>query len=288
VGRTRPLQRLAVFLAGAAIAIVMAVTAGGMVSGMAGLSPFAASALVSALICGLFLALSYFILRQDGAPLAALGLPADRHHWTELATGFLVTAVFFCGAAWIQSRNVGAQWHFQGARGVGAALAALPLVAAMTLAEELMFRGVALRYLRLAWGDRAAIGITAAAFGVYHVVGSGHWAMGAFFQFLLPSLGGLLFAWAAVRSNGLSLPIGLHLGGNWIQASVAGFRIGPAPGAGADAVWRIPISAADLQTLTAADVAVRLPYLTAIALAALVTWVILRTAPAARTHARWL
>jgi len=148
-----------------------------------------------------------------------------------------------------------------------AALSALPLVGAMVCAEELLFRGVGLRYLRNACGDCTAIAMTAVAFGVYHLAGSGYWGIGAFFQFLMPCLGGVLFAWAAIRSNALSLPIGLHLGGNWVQASVAGFHVGPADGA-VDAVWRIPITTSDVHVITAPDVAVRLPYLAALALAA--------------------
>ena len=69
--------------------------------------------------------------------------------------------------------------------------------------------------------------------------------MGLVFQFLMPTIGGLLFAWAAIRSGGLALPIGLHLGGNWVQASVAVFGPHPAPGAAESfaGLWRIPISA---------------------------------------------
>lgn len=289
MGNTRPLRPLVVFIAGAVIAVVVATTAGGMLAGMAGgLPPVTSAALVSAIICVLLLALSRILLRQDGVPLAALGLPSDLRRSRELATGFVVTAVCFGGAAWLQSRTVGAPWDFQGVAGMRAAIAALPLVTAMVLAEELTFRGLALRQLRLAWGDRAAMAITAAAFGVYHVAGSGYWAMGAFFQFLMPCLGGALLAWAALRTNGLSLPIGLHLGGNWVQASVAGFRVDPSPGTAADAIWRIPISAADVHVLTAPDVAARLPYLAALALATMATWTALRTASTARTNGRWL
>jgi membrane protease YdiL (CAAX protease family) len=143
------------------------------------------------------------------------------------------------------------------------------------LAPQRAAARVGLRYLRHACGDRAAIAMTAVAFGVYHVAGSGYWAIGAFFQFLMPSLGGVLFAWAAIRSKGLSLPIGLHLGGNWVQASVAGFHVGPSDAA-ADAIWRISITTADVQAITAPDFAVRLPYLTALAVAAALTSALLR------------
>ena len=115
-------------------------------------------------------------------------------------------------------------------------------------------------------------------------IGSQNWGMGLGFQFLMPTIGGLLFAWAAVRSGGLALPLGLHLGGNWIQASVAVFAPQAVPGA-AEAtagLWRIPVSARDVQVLMAPDVLPRLPLLLAIATAAALTAYWLRRAPHAQ------
>ena len=82
---------------------------------------------------------------------------------------------------------VGATWQFTGIRGLFGALADLPLVLCLVLAEELLFRGAALRSLRAMAGDRAAIALTALAFGVYHVLGTQNWAMGLAFQFLMPT-----------------------------------------------------------------------------------------------------
>ena len=42
--------------------------------------------------------------------------------------------------------------------------------------------------------------------------------MGWVFRLGMPTLGGLVFGVAMIRSGGLALPIGLHLGGNWVQA----------------------------------------------------------------------
>jgi membrane protease YdiL (CAAX protease family) len=282
------MRALTIFVAGAAVSIVLAIVAGGMLMGMAGgLAPMHAAALVSALICAQLLALSAVILRRDSSSLRVLGLPGNRRRAGELAAGFAITAVLFAGVAWLQSRMIGAGWDFQGLTGVSAALAALPLVAVMVLAEELLFRGVALRCLRAAARPRVAIAVTAIAFGLYHLIGSGTWAMGAFFQFVLPCIGGALFAWAAIRSEGLSLPIGLHLGGNWVQASVAAFRADSAPDAAADAIWRIPISAADLQFLTAPDVLQKLPYLAACTLAGVMTWALLEVSHHAKDRSRF-
>ena len=283
---TKSLIRLLAFVPGAAVSIAAAIAAGATLSGLAGgLAPVTTAALISALMAGFLLGLAHLMLRRDRLTLGVLGLPADRRRWRELSIGFVVMTVLTLAIALVQSRAVGAPWQFQGSAGLRAALFALPLVAAMVLAEELLFRGIALRYLREGWGDRAAIAVTAVAFGLYHVVGTRNWAMGAAFQFLMPSLAGALFAWAAIRSRGLSLPLGLHLGTNWVQAAVAGFDAG-GPNATVFAIWRIPVSAADVQALTAPDVIVRLPHLTALAAAAIATWLLLRRHATERPAAR--
>ena len=94
--------------------------------------------------------------------------------------------------------------------------------------------------------------------------------MGAVFRFLMPTLGGLLFGWAALRSAGLALPLGLHLGGNWIQSSVTGFAPTTlAPDAPVQALWQIPITVHDVRVLTAPDLVPHLPFMLAIAVATL-------------------
>jgi membrane protease YdiL (CAAX protease family) len=283
--RRASLLRLVLFVVGAAASLAFAIAAGSAATGMlGGVRPLVAMALITALASAAMLAVTAGLLRSEGASLSALGLPHDRRRMGELAVGVVITSALFLAVAAAQSAMVGAAWQFMGIRGLLAALVDLPLVLCLVLGEELLFRGAALRYLRQMAGDRWAIALTAVAFGVYHVLGTHYWAMGLVFQLLMPTLGGLLFAWAAVRSGGLALPIGLHLGGNWVQASVAVFGPEMAHG-GAEAtggLWRIPISASDVQVLTAPDVLPRLPLLLAFAIAAALTLRLGRSADAQR------
>jgi uncharacterized protein len=280
-----PLLHLVLFIAGAAASLVFAIAAGSTVTGMlGGARPLVVMALISALASAALLVVTAGVLRLEGVKSSVLGLPLDRRRLGELAAGFVVTSTLFLAVAAIQSAMVGATWQFAGVSGLLGALAELPLVLCLVLGEELLFRGAVLRSLRELAGDRWAIAMTAVAFGAYHVIGSQNWAMGLAFQFLMPTLGGLLFAWAAVRSGGLALPIGLHLGGNWVQLSVAVFapqaaRVATETTAG---LWRIPISASDVQVLMAPDVLARLPMLMAFAIAAALTARWLRRSPAAQ------
>ena len=276
------LRALVVFALGASAAIAVGIAAAAFVGGALGVSQSTLTmAVASGSIAAGLLVLSAWLLRREGMPLDALGLPTNRHRARELGLGFVVSAVLFLAVTWTQSVVVNAQWQFQGTRGVMAALAGLVMTACMVSAEELLFRGVGLRYLRKLCGDWGATMLTAMLFGAYHLVGSQDWAMGAFFRFLTSALGGVLFAWSAVRSGGLALPIGLHFGGNWVQASIAGFTT--PGGESVPALWRIPISPGDMQLLVAPDVLPRLPYFVAIGTAATVTWMFLRTR---RTTAR--
>ncbi len=152
----------------------------------------------------------------------------------------------------------------------------------MVLFEELVFRGYALRVLRMRHGDAVAIVATAAAFGTYHLIGSQDWAMGLTFRFATSFAGGLLFAWVAIRTRGLAWPIGLHLGGNWVQASIAGFA--PTDASGVGAVWRIAIDAEQFAALTAPDLAARWPYLAGLGLTALAVAVVTSPRSAATRH----
>jgi uncharacterized protein len=280
-----PVLRLVLFCAGAAASLAFAIAAGSTVTAMlGGARPLVVMALIGALASAGMLLVTMALRRVGGAGLAALGLPLDRRRLGELVAGFVVTSTLFLAVAAVQSAMVGATWQFTGVSGLFGALAELPLVLCLVLGEELLFRGAVLRSLRELAGDRWAIAMTAAAFGAYHVIGSQNWAMGLAFQFLMPTLGGLLFAWATVRSGGLALPIGLHLGGNWVQLSVAVFTPQAARGAteATAGLWRIPISASDVQVLMAPDVLARLPLMMALAIAATITAYWLRRSPGAQ------
>lgn len=268
-------RQLLAFIIGAGCCAVVSIPLSAAIVGGLGLRPQAASmAVASSILSALLLAWSAILLRYQGAPFAALGLPTTTDRMRELAFGTMLSVFLFFAVACVQSWVVDATWEFGGAPGALSALKGLMVASSMVLAEELLFRGVMLRSLRQMYGDRTAILFAALLFGAYHLVSSGDWAMGAVFRFVMPTLGGLLFGWAAIRSAGLALPIGLHLGGNWVQAFVVGFepvRALSVPER-ATTLWRVPITGEDLRLLTAPDLLPRLPYLVAMVVAAMVTW----------------
>jgi uncharacterized protein len=213
----------------------------------------------AAVFSALMLAATVAVLRLEGATLRVLGLAPSRQRICELVTGFAIGAALFVSLALVRASSVGAVWTFAGGDASMSALAGLAVALLLLLPEELIFRGYAFRRLIDALGAGPAIGISAVLFGLYHVAGSGMWGVGAMFQFAMPALGGLVFGWTAVRSGGLSLPIGLHLGGNWVQASVLSFA--GSSGSGPRALWTAQLSDVQQQYLFAPDLAPHLPYI---------------------------
>lgn len=76
--------------------------------------------------------------------------------------------------------------------------------------EEIVFRGYFMRKLDTAIGIRAAIYVTSIAFGLYHGL--------VFDSITGPAIWGLVYAALAYWTKGLAIPIGFHIGVNYIQA----------------------------------------------------------------------
>jgi len=239
---------------------------GGALNGPAGRVAYVAYA-VSALL--LLLGITWRSLRRDGESLRDLGLTLDIRRLREFAFGVAVTAVLFAGCALVRAAWVGASWRFEGTAGLGAALVALPIAFLLMAPEELVFRGYGFRQLTAAYGPRVTIAVSALAFGVYHLAqtGFGMWGIGAFWVVALPALGGIVFGMAMVQTNGLALPLGLHLGGNWVQASV--FRLGGPTDGAATALFTAPVTSAQAQILWSPDPLPHVPYLVMMAGAAI-------------------
>ncbi|WP_436493525.1 CPBP family intramembrane glutamic endopeptidase [Actinokineospora sp. HUAS TT18] len=252
-GQLHPVWRLAGFAA--AVAVAFGIT--GVVVGLVG-TPW----LFPVVLAASLLAVTWLALRLDGRGLADLGLRFTRGRLSQAGAGFLIGTAVFSGVALTHAAMVGATWRFGGTEVVGAVVAGLTMMLVSVVVEELVFRGYAFRQLSALGGPGVAVVVTSVAFGAYHLIGRPYWAMGAVFVVVMSLLGGLVFAYALLRSGGLPLVIGLHWGGNWAMSSLFG--------SGAGAVWSADFSHAQLAALTAPDLGPHLPYLAALAVIALV------------------
>lgn len=263
--------RLLGFVVAAAAAIILIGQVAGLSFGLLGIGPdhVAAQWLFPVLFSTALLGVTWAALRTEKSGFAVLGLVPTRRRAAEFGVGFAVAVVIFSVVAVVRAAAVEAGWTLNPASGARAALVGLPFTFVLMFSEELIFRGYAFRKVQTLWGGPVAVVGSSLLFGAYHVVGSNSWGMGAVFLFAMPALGGLVFGLAALRTGGLALPLGLHLGGNWSGANV--FGLGAPEGS---ALWTAPVDAAQASWLLAPDLLSRLPYLIGVGLlaGAVIAW----------------
>jgi uncharacterized protein len=237
---------------------------GGSLNGPAGRWAYVVTGLL------LLLGITRLALWREGKSLSALGLAFDSRRLREFGYGFAITSVLFGGAALARAVWIGATWRFEGVAGILGLLLGLPVAFLLMAGEEIVFRGYGFRHLIAAVGARAALVMSALAFGVYHLAQTGFsmWGIGAVWVVALPALGGIVFGLAMIRTGGLALPLGLHLGGNWIQASVLRFA-GPTEGA-PSALFTASLSTNQAQELWSPDLLPHVPYLLVMVVAVIV------------------
>ncbi|MDR9415642.1 MAG: CPBP family intramembrane glutamic endopeptidase [Gracilimonas sp.] len=90
------------------------------------------------------------------------------------------------------------------------------------LIEELVFHGVLLYGLIKYSSQRTGILVSSVAFGIFHwfsygVLGNG---LGMTLVFITTGLMGYVFAKSYVKTQSIILPVGLHLGWNWVNGSI--------------------------------------------------------------------
>jgi uncharacterized protein len=269
--RGRALLRVTVFLIVGALAWMAPGPIVGLVGGLFGHTAARGPGVAVALVLpSLILVVANWVaLRREGESLADVGLTLDARRAREFALGFLVSAGLFAAVPLARAIAVGATWELRGRDGLQAAIVGLPVAFLLMFPEELIFRGYAFRRLIDVCGTRAAVVASALLFGVYHLAqsGFGYRGIGAFWVVAMPALGGILFGLAMVRTRGLALPVGLHLGGNWVQASVLRFE-GQA-GAEVASLVGAPLTMPQIQRLFSPDLPSHVPYMIAVAVATL-------------------
>ena len=165
-------------------------------------------------------------LALEGRPLPSIGLRMDRRWWVEFALGTAGGVLLLVLVA-LAVRATGAfHWQSNPAGGALALVKAAGMFLGVACFEELTFRGYP--FQRLVQGALGAKG-TLALFALFFALG--HWGN--------PGMAGATKAWATlnialaaillgiawIRTASLALPIGIHLGWNWCQGPLLGFRV---------------------------------------------------------------
>ncbi|MBE3598571.1 MAG: CPBP family intramembrane metalloprotease [Limnochordaceae bacterium] len=144
------------------------------------------------------------------------------------AAAMAAVAAVQAGFGWIRvERATGPSAAPPASRALGAVL----LVAAAALAEEWLFRGLLLSFLRRYVGSAAAIAVSSLLFGLAHLPNARLGASQATVPlqqatgFVTACVSGWAFSAMVLRTGGLSMAVGAHLAWNLVQWPVLGFPL---------------------------------------------------------------
>jgi membrane protease YdiL (CAAX protease family) len=170
------------------------------------------------------LGVTWVCTRLRGEPLASGGFVLDRRWLAQLAAGVAIGV----GSILVISAAIaavgGVSFALDPARSAGTLLRAAYVFLCVALFEETLVRGFVFQRLLAGAGFWPAQLVLALLFA------AGHWdnpgMEGATLAVATLSMvtGAFLFGLAYVRTRGLALPVGLHLGWNWCQG-LLGFGV---------------------------------------------------------------
>ena len=202
--RIRTLAAVALFWA-VAIALMIAM---GMLRGM--LPPAVAPLAWGVVSSALLLVLSALALRREGRATADAGLRFETGSIARFAVGLAIGAAMYGTHLLLLVGVAGVRLGDGAARGGAPLLLAALTFLALSVMEEVGFRGWPLRRLERALGRAPALLIGALAFALLHVA----YGWPPVNALLGAGTGALVFGTAALTTRGLAVPIGMHAAWN--------------------------------------------------------------------------
>ena len=173
--------------------------------------------LLSSLIGPILVVLvTYLFLKWDGKSFAAAGLTVQRSTFRKFVVG-VVLGILVMGAYIVCIiYSLGLEIRGNNSASIPYLLVnALPTIILLAWMEEVVFRSYPLVILNQGAGRLAALLITSALFGLYHLVFG--WGIAGFFS---TAIWGLGFGLLALYSKGISMPTGFHAAGNFMQLAL--------------------------------------------------------------------
>ena len=158
-------------------------------------------------------------------PLSSVGFQLDRRWMREFAAGTLLGSVAIVLAATMIWVAGGVRFELDSARSVGVLGYGLYVFFFAALLEEILFRGFVFQRLLDGIGVWGAQITLAALFVVAHWGNPGMEGATRLWASIDIGLAAVLLGLAYVRTRSLALPLGLHLGWNWVQGHVLGFGV---------------------------------------------------------------
>jgi len=174
------------------------------------------------------LAISWLLLFLiEKKSILSLGFLPILKRLKQFLLGFLITAILCAIVQYSESLLKSSHWVFNEKATSLIILKSFWWDLKSVLTEELIFRGAILYILIQKIGSNKAILVSAIAFGIYHwfsfgVLGN---IMAMTLVFIGTGLMGYAWAWAFAKTKSIMLPLGFHLGWNFIHNTL--FSKGP-------------------------------------------------------------
>ncbi len=167
-------------------------------------------------ILGISWLLLHFLEERN---LMALGWLPIGLRSKQFIVGFLFLAAIHVLFIYTEAGLKSTQWVMNPSFSVASVSTSLWYHTKSALTEELIFRGALLYTFISKIGRRKALFLSAVAFGVYHwftfnVLGGGLVPM--IFVFLVTGFMGYAWAYAFAQTKSIMLPLGLHIGWNFV------------------------------------------------------------------------
>lgn len=171
------------------------------------------------------LMVTWVCTRLRRQPLASIGLRLDRRWFGELLLGYVLGMVSIAAIVALIGMAGGVSFVLDPARSVMTLASGLYLFLFVALFEEGLFRGFVFQRLIDGMSAPLAIAVTALLFALGHWDNPGMQGATRLWATADLALGAIVFGLAYLRTGSLALPVGLHLGWNWMQGHVLGFGV---------------------------------------------------------------
>lgn len=164
-------------------------------------------------------------MRMRRQPLSTIGLRLDRRWASELACGSALGIAMMALTTAMIAATGAVRFELDPSHGIGALAMGLYVFGFAALLEELLFRGFVFQRLIDgigAWGAQITLAVL---FAAAHSGNPGMEGAARLWATLDIGLAAAMLGLAYLRTRSLALPLGLHLGWNWMQGSVLGFGV---------------------------------------------------------------
>jgi membrane protease YdiL (CAAX protease family) len=193
---------------------------------------------VEALLFLFTLLATWICTRLRREPLASVGFRLDRRWAAEAARGVLLGGGLILLAAALLWAVGGVTWTLAPGRSLGMLGTGFLGFILVALFEENLFRGFIFQRLLAGLGVWPAQLILALLFAVSHWSNPGMTGATRAWASLDIALAALFLGLAFLRTGSLALPVGIHLGWNWVQGYVLGFGVS---GSAKQPGWLLPV-----------------------------------------------